>query len=384
MKKKLLLFVSLFTFLYSFAGWTPYTVNFDGKDRTYKIYTPTNLAPNAKTVVLLHGLGATMNDFDNSSWPAIADSANIILIAPQGLSFNSFIGVIEGVFNSGMVLPIINQGVNSDVDDIRFISHLMDEVAANYSTDHDRVYITGFSNGGFMTQRCACELTEKIAAVASVSGTRSAAYPPCNDGFTMPVAHFHGDMDSVVTWGGYVSSGAIGAQLGISVDSLLSDWKITNNALDSEVSSTIGDSTASLYMTHTEYKTPSGESMVELFKVHGGVHGYYGYMHTGNKFDIAHETWKFFNKHLTLGIASVENNWMSTLSIYPNPVREQLHIEGDLSLVQSMAIYSITGGLVKVIPQVNSSIDVSAIPSGVYILKITGWNGENASYKLLK
>ena len=83
MKKRLLLLLSLFTFVYSFAGWTPYTVNYGGKAREYKIYTPNNLAPDAKVVVLLHGLGATMNDFDYSSWPTIADSANIILIAPQ-------------------------------------------------------------------------------------------------------------------------------------------------------------------------------------------------------------------------------------------------------------------------------------------------------------
>ncbi len=383
MKKSILLFLSLFTFIYSFAGWTPYTINFDGKAREYKIYTPNNLAPDAKVVVLLHGLGATMNDFDYSSWPTIADSANIILIAPQGLSFNSFIGVIEGVFNSGMVLPIINQGVNADVNDIGFINFLMDEVASNYSTSHNRVYITGFSNGGFMTQRCACELTSKIAAIASVSGTRSAAYPPCNDGFTMPVAHFHGDMDSVVTWGGYVATGTIGAQLGISVDSLLNDWKITNNAFDSEVSSTIGDVNASLYLTHTEYKTPSGESMVELFKVHGGVHAYYGYMQTANKFDIAHETWKFFNKHKVLGVAAVENSVMPTFAFYPNPVNDQLYVDGDLSKLVSISIYSVTGELIKTILP-STSIDVSYLPSGVYLLKVVGENGESASYKLLK
>ena len=57
------------------------------------------------------------------------------------------------------------------VDDVGFIEALIDELANSYAINLDRVYATGMSNGGFMSFLLACQLSEKIAAVASVTGS---------------------------------------------------------------------------------------------------------------------------------------------------------------------------------------------------------------------
>jgi polyhydroxybutyrate depolymerase len=57
------------------------------------------------------------------------------------------------------------------VDDTGFLSALIDKLGRDYRIDPKRVYSTGISNGGFMSQRLACDLADKIAAVGVVAAT---------------------------------------------------------------------------------------------------------------------------------------------------------------------------------------------------------------------
>ena len=57
-----------------------------------------------------------------------------------------------------------------NVDDVGFISALIEELVADYQVDPSRVSVTGFSNGAMMTFRLACELSGKIAAAAPYAG----------------------------------------------------------------------------------------------------------------------------------------------------------------------------------------------------------------------
>lgn len=385
MRKLLLTFGSyLCTLSLVFGGWTNYSSTFEGESRTYKIYTPSSVQTDAKVVVLLHGLGATMNDFDFSSWPSIADSANIVLISPQGLPYSSLLGVIEGVFNSGM--NFMGMGVNETINDVGFVSALLDTVIAKYSIDQNRIYATGFSNGGFMVQRLASDLTARFSAVASVSGTRSATLPALAVGTKLPVAHFHGTTDSVVTWTGDVNlNPTLGAPMGISVDSLISIWKNANQTGNAAVETTIGNSSAANYMTHYAYQNSNGESTVELFKIHNGVHAWYNYNTTGNGFDIAHESWMFFNRFQQNGTASIsDKDFSNQFEIYPNPVKDVLHLKGDLMTIQNVQVVTLSGGIVLNFSNAKEKLDLSTLSSGVYILKIQAKNGQNFQYKFVK
>ena len=60
---------------------------------------------------------------------------------------------------------------NSSVNDVGFIRDLLDTLQANYNIDQNRIYSTGMSNGGFMSYSLACQLNDRITAIASVTGS---------------------------------------------------------------------------------------------------------------------------------------------------------------------------------------------------------------------
>lgn len=283
----------------SHAEWKFAQMTLDGTMRQYKVYEPKNLHKKAKLVVLLHGLGANMNAFDATSWPQIADTANILLLAPEALPYQSIMGEINGVFNSGLKIPLTLLGqiaINGKVQDLVFIDALIDSVIKNYSVDTQRIFMTGFSNGAFMAHRYAIEKGSRLAAMASVSGTRALSL---GDQMPkpLPMAHFHGTADSLVQWDGYISlSGLIGDHLAIGVDSLISFWKEVNGIIGDADSFLIGGENQ-LHLLHVIFGGKDSPNPVELYLIEKGRHKYYDYVQTGNSFDTGYLTWLFFLKH---------------------------------------------------------------------------------------
>ena len=64
------------------------------------------------------------------------------------------------------------------VDDVGFVAALIDELVRTRSIDGRRVFVTGISNGGMMTERLGCELADKVAAIAPVAGPLSETLDP--------------------------------------------------------------------------------------------------------------------------------------------------------------------------------------------------------------
>ena len=86
-----------------------------------------------------------------------------------------------------------------DINDIGFISSLIDTLSNRYNVDLNRIYAAGFSNGGFMAYNLACQLSDRITAVASVAGVMSTETAVnCNPSRPIPVLHIHGTDDTIV------------------------------------------------------------------------------------------------------------------------------------------------------------------------------------------
>lgn len=95
---------------------------------------------------------------------------------------------------------------SEDVDDVGFIDDLIDVLSTEYAIDPARIYATGMSTGGMFSYRLACDLTGRIAAIASVSGTGSIT--DCDPSRPLPVLHIHGTADEIVPYdGGTVGDG---------------------------------------------------------------------------------------------------------------------------------------------------------------------------------
>jgi polyhydroxybutyrate depolymerase len=90
--------------------------------------------------------------------------------------------------------------VREDIDDVSFISKMIDDITTKYSIDTGRVYVAGLSNGAMMAYRLACDIPDKIAAVIAVSGTL--AVDNCDRAKDIPILHIHGDQDRNVPFNG--------------------------------------------------------------------------------------------------------------------------------------------------------------------------------------
>jgi polyhydroxybutyrate depolymerase len=85
------------------------------------------------------------------------------------------------------------------VDDVGFLRALIEKIELDYAVDPKCVYLTGISNGGMMTYRAACELSDKIAAIAPVEGAQNVE---CRPSSPVSVIVLHGTADHLVPFEG--------------------------------------------------------------------------------------------------------------------------------------------------------------------------------------
>ena len=93
---------------------------------------------------------------------------------------------------------LLEQAASRDVDDIGFLRAVIDELTRRLPIDTTRIYVVGFSDGGRMAYRAACELSSQIAAVGVVSG--SVEDPDCHPAVPVSLIAFHGTADREVPY----------------------------------------------------------------------------------------------------------------------------------------------------------------------------------------
>jgi polyhydroxybutyrate depolymerase len=136
----------------------------DGHERTYALHVPANYDSSKAVplVLALHGrLGTGTGEEKLAHLDRISDEHGFLVVYPDGLGRSWADG---------------RGGTPSDrngVDDVQFLSALIDKIEDEYRVDGTRIYATGMSNGGFMSARLACDLANRIAAVAIVGASLS-------------------------------------------------------------------------------------------------------------------------------------------------------------------------------------------------------------------
>ena len=171
------------------------TVDVDGLTRHALVYVPTTRAANAPAplVIFMHGNGIDMlyavNGFGIRE---DAERAGFVALFPNGTA--PAMGCCA--FNNGA--PI--WGDKQPPDDVKFISQLLDVVTEKYQVDPNRVYATGISNGGGMSYRLACELSDRIVGIAPVASARDSS--ACNVTQPVSVLAIQGTADPNIPYGG--------------------------------------------------------------------------------------------------------------------------------------------------------------------------------------
>lgn len=90
----------------------------------------------------------------------------------------------------------------SGVDDVGYLVGLVDEIAAELAVDLDRVFVFGFSAGGFMGYRAACDRADRFAAVVSFAGASFLDPAACEPSEPVAILHVHGDLDPAILYQG--------------------------------------------------------------------------------------------------------------------------------------------------------------------------------------
>lgn len=135
-----------------------------GLTRSYHLYAPPGISKPAPLVIMLHGGGGNgKNGAMMSGLNAAAAREGFLVIYPDGTSR-------RGPFKTWNGGHCCAYAMQENIDDVGFISALIDSLVAEGSVDPKRVYATGMSNGAIMAHRLGRELPEKIAAIAPVVG----------------------------------------------------------------------------------------------------------------------------------------------------------------------------------------------------------------------
>jgi polyhydroxybutyrate depolymerase len=357
MKKScFLLIVLMLGFTQVFAQFSNKTINVGADVRSYRQYLPTGFnaisEPGIPLVVALHGLGDNMTNFSNVGFSPIADTARFIVVYPQG----ALNGWSQTAWNNGTLL-------SSSVDDIGFLSMLIDTMKVKYNIDLNRVYFTGFSMGGIMTYHMICALPSRIAAIASVSGTMSDAdISGCDPNRPVPVMHMHGTADGTVPYG----TGAL-PTLSL-VPATLSFWQNNNGCGDSTIYS-LPDVASDGITVDTMVFNTCGAPLIH-WRENGADHQW---LYTPvNDVDATKQIWLFFRDKThpgasQLGITNIQE--YKTLIEYSNS-----HLKVMSSVpIQQIGIFDLQGKVIRqldVHDLLELDIDLTAYSTQLFIVKV--------------
>lgn len=171
-------------------------------DRPYQLMVPvattTDLAP---LIVLLHGYGASgEKQADYFGILEVADERGFLVAYPDG----TVDGLNRRFWNA---TDACCNFTGSEIDDVAYLTAVIDDVSSKYSVDPDRVYLVGHSNGGFMAHRMACERADRIAAIVSLAGATWDDATLCDPTEPVAVLQVHGDADTTIRYEGGILAG---------------------------------------------------------------------------------------------------------------------------------------------------------------------------------
>ena len=247
--------------------------------RHFTTYIPAVYNSSIPVPLLFNLHGRTSNAWQQmwyGDFRGIADTANFIIVHPQGL-----------LDNTGVTHWNIGQ---SAIDDLGFIEVLYQKLITEYNIDLDKVYSAGMSNGGYMSYYLACDMSDKFAAIASVTGAMS-SYTQliCNPIHPTPVMEIHGTADFTVPFNDIVSG--------------LEYWRDYNNCDVLPDTIIIPDIVLTDFSTieHIVYNNGDNGVTTELFKVINGGHSWPGTSFpagvTNYDINASIEIWKFFSRY---------------------------------------------------------------------------------------
>jgi polyhydroxybutyrate depolymerase len=300
------------------SGWQVVTVHSGGLDRKVPLYIPASAAGRSDIPLVfdLHGSGGNgRQQALHSGLTAQSDRYGFLLANPDGgiadpaSPTDKFYWHVPGVPLVGAVQIPVNAP-----DDVQFFRDAIRQLETGACADRHRVYVTGFSGGARMASDLACELSDRIAAVAPVSGLRAGVstvgdlkapdMKTCEPHRAVSIVTFHGVHDPTNRFDGDGTP-----RWGYSIAAALERWRVLDGC-----QSDPSEQGISTHVTKVTYRGCRDAAELILYRTdapveHGGGHIW---PHPGtsisasasaaeqvDQLDASALIWEFFSRHHT-------------------------------------------------------------------------------------
>ena len=270
------------------------TLKHDNNERNYLLHVPLNFKTTEMVplVLVFHGGGGNAeNAVRMTGFSKLADEEGFLVVYPSGS------GRLDDTLLTWNGGNCCGYALRQNMDDVGFVRSLLSDVQTLALIDPHRIYATGMSNGGIMSYRLACELSDVIAAIGPVAGTLN--YDQCQPSHPVSVIHFHGTDDQHLPYTGGVGEDSLSGTVFNPVIDSIEFWA-KNNGCGLHPFATESD-----IVRHIEFGPCEEDSAVELYTIRGGKHAWPGSDGPGwpggdkptTEPDATRVMWEFFKSH---------------------------------------------------------------------------------------
>ena len=328
--------------------------NFGG--RNYKLRVPPaassgDLLP---LVVSMHGF--TQNAAAQQAQTGmndVADTANFFVLYPNGtLTFFFLRGWNASLGGGG-------------VDDVGYLNSLVDNLIANYNIDPDKIFATGFSNGGGMSVALACATPGRYKAISPVGAAIDPGNAPlCNLSDYPALIQFHGTSDAIVPFaGGFGQAGAV---------DYFRTW-VDQDACGSVNAEDLPNPVLSdgSNVTRVTLDACSGGVTHQFYRINSGDHSVPGPGGQNKDINSSVEQWLFFRKNGGAPSPRLQAPVKATF-FSPNPAATFTHIQTGVDADWSLTVFDLRGRVVMSDSGYGPRgwLDVSNLSSGSYMVAL--------------
>ncbi len=358
------------------------TITVGGLQRSYTLRLPSiydGITP-LPLVICMHGGFGSGTQVENQSQLTLkAEQEGFVVVYPDGLG-----GALNiRTWNAG---GCCGYAMNNSIDDVGFIDALLDTLITSHSIDTVRIYATGMSNGGFMSYRLACELSERIAAIAPVSASMN--IDVCQPNRPVPVISIHSYQDTSVPYSGGMGDG-VSNHYNSPQDSVLTAFAV--HADCTVLRDTLQHDAA---MTVVRWHECDCQQEILHYITQDGGHSWHGGTGTGigdppsTTISANDLMWDFFQQHtldcLTTNISAMEQA-ATPLVLHPNPAQDLITIGG--GPITQLMVVDVSGRVVKqsaAVQGTNVTVNVAGLAPGTYAVRATALDGKEHLLRFVK
>jgi polyhydroxybutyrate depolymerase len=207
---------------------TDASIEVGGAVRAYQRIAPSSMSPGdpLPAIVFLHGVNAGIAEEEKrDGLLPLAQAGQAVLVYPVGIGES---------WNAGSCCGTAHV---HGIDDVTFLQRLVSKLQSTPGVDAARIYVAGYSNGGRMAFRMACEAPQGVAAFVALSALPSIACPRTRPASLIAVTNT-GDTEVPFTGGG--APATPGGDTRASMTGQVQAWAVRDGCPGTAQSSTSG------------------------------------------------------------------------------------------------------------------------------------------------